>query len=149
MANTVLENTGIDVATVFGSGSPEAIQAAGDNPGVVCNADVRRLRRYRRALRPGIEHLRSQPLARDPTCSSDEPGGYNGYQGLFVEEDVNPVIKKNGPMTDLDGNVIKDANGHIGFPGFDGMEATVSLSWTAQMQEAGITGHLLVHLRRA
>ena len=41
-------------------------------------------------------------------------------------------------MTDLDGNVIKDANGHIGFPGFDGMEATVSLSWTAQMQEAGI-----------
>jgi hypothetical protein len=41
-------------------------------------------------------------------------------------------------MTDLDGNVIQDANGHIGFPGFDGMEATVSLSWVAQMQEAGI-----------
>ena len=46
-------------------------------------------------------------------------------------------------MTDLDGNVIKDASGHIGFPGFDGMEATVSLSWTAQMQEAGIPDHVL------
>src|SRR5438046_9745868 len=41
-------------------------------------------------------------------------------------------------MTDLDGTVIQDATGHIGFPGFDGMEATVSLSWVAQMQEAGI-----------
>ena len=41
-------------------------------------------------------------------------------------------------MTDLNGNVIQDANGHIGFPGFDGMEATVSLSFVAQMQEAGI-----------
>ena len=41
-------------------------------------------------------------------------------------------------MTDLNGNVIQDASGHIGFPGFDGMEATVSLSWVAQMQEAGI-----------
>ncbi len=41
-------------------------------------------------------------------------------------------------MTDLDGNVIQDASGHVGFPGFDGMEATVSLAWVAQMQEAGI-----------
>ncbi len=41
-------------------------------------------------------------------------------------------------MTDLDGNTIQDATGHVGFPGFDGMEATVSLAYTAQMQEAGI-----------
>src|SRR6266487_3413434 len=32
-ANTILENTGIDVPTFFGPGSPEAIQAAGDHPG--------------------------------------------------------------------------------------------------------------------
>ena len=51
---------------------------------------------------------------------------------------VNPVIKPGGPMTDLNGNVIQDANGHIGFPGFDGMEAKVSLSFVAQMQEAGV-----------
>jgi len=34
-------------------------------------------------------------------------------------------------MTDLDGNTIQDASGHVGFPGFDGMEATVSLAWVA------------------
>src|SRR5207247_917912 len=32
-ANTVLENTGIDVPTVYGPTSPEAIQAAADSPG--------------------------------------------------------------------------------------------------------------------
>jgi len=41
-------------------------------------------------------------------------------------------------MTDLDGNVIQDSSGHIGFPGFDAWRATVSLAWVAQMQEAGI-----------
>src|SRR5256714_5398638 len=32
-ANTILENTGIDVPTVYGPGSPEAIQVAADSPG--------------------------------------------------------------------------------------------------------------------
>jgi hypothetical protein len=68
----------------------------------------------------------------------DEPGGYSGFNGLFGAKYVKPVIKPSGPMTDLNGNVIQDANGHVGFPGFDGMEATVSLAWVAQMQEAGI-----------
>src|SRR5204862_324464 len=65
-------------------------------------------------------------------------GGYNGYNGLFGAKNVDPVIKPGAAMTDLGGNVIQDASGHVGFPGFDGMEATVSLSWVAQMQEAGI-----------
>src|SRR5690349_9913959 len=68
----------------------------------------------------------------------DEPGGYSGFNGLFGAKYVNPQIHPSGPMTDLNGNVIQDATGHVGFPGFDGMEATVSLSWVAQMQEAGI-----------
>jgi hypothetical protein len=41
-------------------------------------------------------------------------------------------------MTDLNNNTIMDQNGHNGFPGFDGMVASVSLAWVAQMQEAGI-----------
>src|SRR5437870_8327689 len=40
--------------------------------------------------------------------------------------------------TDLDGNPILDSTGHVGFPGFDGMEATNSLSFVAHMQESGI-----------
>ena len=79
----------------------------------------------------------------------DEPGHYNGFSGLFGAAYVNPIIKPGGPMTDLDGNVIQDANGHAGFPGFDGMEATVSLGYVAQMQEAGIPDYLRIRLRCA
>jgi len=136
-ANTVLENTGIDVATVFGNGSPEAIQAAGDSPGTPATQTFADYVGIGVHCAQGSDICAASPRPR-PDLLADEPGGYNGYQGLFGAKYVNPVIKTNGPMTDLDGNVIKDANGHIGFPGFDGMEATVSLSWTAQMQEAGI-----------
>jgi len=136
-ANTVLENTGIDVATVFGNGSPEAIQAAGDSPGTPATQTFADYVGIGVHCAQGSNICAASPRPR-PDLLADEPGGYNGYQGLFGAKYVNPVIKTNGPMTDLDGNVIKDANGHIGFPGFDGMEATVSLSWTAQMQEAGI-----------
>jgi len=136
-ANTVLENTGIDVATVFGNGSPEAIQAAGDSPGTPATQTFADYVGIGVHCAQGSDICAASPRPR-PDLLADEPGGYNGYQGLFGAKYVDPVIKTNGPMTDLDGNVIKDANGHIGFPGFDGMEATVSLSWTAQMQEAGI-----------
>ena len=136
-ANTVLENTGIDVATVFGNGSAEAIQAAGDSPGTPATQTFADYVGIGVHCAQGSDICAASPRPR-PDLLSDEPGGYNGYQGLFGAKYVDPVIKTNGPMTDLDGNVIKDANGHIGFPGFDGMEATVSLSWTAQMQEAGI-----------
>src|SRR5437667_2559503 len=131
-ANTILENTAIDIPTVFGAGSPEA-QEVVSNPGQAFADFV------------GIGIHCAQGSA---TCSAanngkadllpDDPGGYAGFNGLFGAKYVDPVIKPSGPMTDLDGNVIQDATGHVGFPGFDGMEATVSLSWVAQMQEAGI-----------
>ncbi|MGE5204639.1 MAG: hypothetical protein ACM3PW_03425, partial [Chlamydiota bacterium] len=47
-------------------------------------------------------------------------------------------ISPNGPLTDLDGNVIEDPQGHVGFPGFDGMSAAVSLAYVAAMQEHGV-----------
>jgi hypothetical protein len=131
-ANTILENTAIDIPTVFGAGSPEAAEVTA-NPGQAFADFV------------GIGIHCAQGSA---TCSAanngkpdllpDEPGGYAGFNGLFGAKYVDPVIKPSGPMTDLNGNVIQDASGHVGFPGFDGMEATVSLSWVAQMQEAGI-----------
>jgi hypothetical protein len=131
-ANTILENTAIDIPTVFGAGSPEAAEVT-SNPGQAFADFV------------GIGIHCAQGSA---TCSAanngkpdllpDEPGGYAGFNGLFGAKYVDPVIKPSGPMTDLDGNVIQDASGHVGFPGFDGMEATVSLSWVAQMQEAGV-----------
>jgi hypothetical protein len=58
--------------------------------------------------------------------------------GLFGHKYVAPQISPNGPMTDLNGNVIQDPQGHIGFPGFDGMSAAVSLAYVAAMQEHGV-----------
>src|SRR5215470_3640727 len=131
-ANTILENTAIDIPTVFGAGSDEANEVAA-NPGQAF-ADF---------VGIGVHCAQNSAICGASTHTKadllpDEPGGYSNFNGLFGAKYVNPVIKPSGPMTDLNGNVIQDATGHIGFPGFDGMEATVSLSWVAQMQEAGV-----------
>jgi hypothetical protein len=130
-ANTILENTAIDIPTVFGPGSPEASevstnpgQAFADFVGIVVHCA------QGSSLCTDANHAR-------PDLLPDEPQGYDGFKGLFGAKYVDPAIDFSAP-TDLDGNPIQDATGHIGFPGFDGMEATVSLSWVAQMQEHGI-----------
>lgn len=131
-ANIVLENTGIDIPTVFGAGSPEALEVTA-NPGQAFADFV------------GIAvHC----AAGSDVCSAanngkqdllpDEPGGYTGFMGLFGHKYVAPQISPSGPLTDLNGNVIQDPQGHIGFPGFDGMPAGVSLAYVAAMQEHGI-----------
>ncbi len=131
-ANTVLENTGPDVPKVFGPGSPEAQEvqsepskAFADFVGIAvhcANGDTVCAR---------SSHAR-------PDLLPDEPGGYQGFDGLFGAKYVNPVISPDGPFTDLDGKVVTDPAGNVGFPGFDGMSASVSLSWVAAMQEHGI-----------
>ncbi len=131
-ANTILENTAIDIPTVFGAGSPEAAEVA-SNPGQAF-ADFVGIGVH---CAQGSALCSAENHAR-PDLLPDEPGGYDGFSGLFGAKYVNPVINPSGPMTDLDGNVIQDATGHVGFPGFDGMEPTVTLAWVAQMQEAGI-----------
>ena len=131
-ANTILENTAIDIPTVFGANSPEAAEVAA-NPGQAF-ADF---------VGIGIHCAATNDLCSPtnhgrPDLLPDEPGGYSGFNGLFGAKYVAPVINPSGPMTDLNGNVIQDASGHVGFPGFDGMEATVSLSYVAAMQERGV-----------
>jgi hypothetical protein len=131
-ANTILENTAVDVAKVYGAGSPQAIEAA-TNP-VKAQADF---------VGIGVHCASGNAL-----CSSanagvadvlpNEPRGYANFNALYGNTYVAPQISPNGPMTDLSGNVIKDPNGNIGFPGFDGMSASVSLSYVAAMQEHGV-----------
>jgi hypothetical protein len=131
-ANTILENIATDIPTVFGAGSEQAQEVA-NNPGQAF-ADF---------VGVGIHCA-----AGDPLCSvantgeqdllKDEPGGYAGYYALYGNKYVAPQISPNGPMTDLNGNVIQDPQGHVGFPGFDGMSATVSLAYVAAMQEHGV-----------
>lgn len=131
-ANTILENTAIDIPTVFGANSPEA-QEVTSNPGQAF-ADF---------VGIGIHCASGEALCSSnnkgkPDLLPDEPGGYSGFSGLFGHKYVAPQINPSGPLTDLDGNVIEDPQGHIGFPGFDGMAARVSLAYVAAMQEHGV-----------
>lgn len=128
-ANTILENIATDIPTVFGANSPQAQEVA-SNP-AQATADF---------VGIGIHCTLNSTL-----CSSanggvadrlpDEPGGYANYSALMGHKYVAPQISPNGPLNDLDGNVIQDSQNHIGFPGFDGMSASVSLSYVAALQE--------------
>lgn len=131
-ADIELENTTTDVSMVFGANSPQAQEAA-SNP-AQASADFVGL---------SIHCAKGQSMCSTanggaPDLLPDEPEGYQGYQALFGNKYIVPQISPNGPMTDLDGNVISDGQGHIGFPGFDGMEASTSLSYVAAMQEHGV-----------
>ena len=131
-ANTVLENIGPDVPEVFGAGSPEAALVA-SNP-VKAAADF---------VGIAIHCAQGSPLCTPtkngkPDLLPDEPGGYTGFAGLFGHRYVAPQISPGGPLTDLTGAVIRDAAANVGFPGFDGMSAAVSLAYVAAMQERGV-----------
>lgn len=131
-ANTVLENIATDIPTVFGANSDQAAEVK-SNP-AQATADFVGL---------GIHCAQNSTLCSTanggrPDALPDEPGGYTGFNGLFGNKYVAPQISPGGPVTDLSGNVIKDANGNVGFPGFDSMSPAVSLGYVADMQEHGV-----------
>lgn len=131
-ANVALENIAIDIPTVFGPNSPQEMEVK-NNPNQAFSDFV------------GIAIHCAQG---DPLCSSantgqpdvlpNEPNGYSGFMGLYGHVYIAPQISSTLPMTDLFGNVIQSPTGNIGFPGFDGMEAAVSLAYVADMQEHGV-----------
>jgi len=136
-ANTILENTTVDVSRVFGPNSPQQQEViANPPPSTLPQADF---------VGIGIHcalgnSLCSSANTGQPDLLPNEPGGYSGFQGLFGHKYVAPQISPSLPMTDLNGNVIEDTSNppHIGFPGFDGMSAAVSLAYVADMQEHGV-----------
>ena len=73
-----------------------------------------------------------------PDVLPNEPGGYHGYRALYGSKFIQPVISPGGPVRNLDGQVIKDSSGDIGFPGYDGMTGVNSLAYTLDMQTHGI-----------
>ena len=131
-ANTVLENIATDIPTVFGANSAQAAEVKA-NPGQAF-ADF---------VGVGVHCALGNALCASGQADllPQEPGGYFGYKALFGHTYVAPKINPGSPLTDLNGNVIQDHHtpvSHIGFPGFDGMSAAVSLSYVAAMQEHGI-----------
>ena len=131
-ANTILENINVDVSRVYGPNSPQQAEVV-SNPNQA-TADF---------VGIGIHCAKGNSVCSsanggEPDLLPDEPNGYNGYMGLFGHKYVAPQISPTLPMKDLNGNIIESPTSNVGFPGFDGMEATVSLSYVADMQEHGV-----------
>jgi len=145
-ANIVLENTATgpsgDMTKVFGVGSAEWNEAVMSNAAPAGSA-ARNLAQTDfvgfaihcakgGGICTGNQHAR-------PDSLPDEAGGYSGFLGLFGAKYVNPAITNGSPaVNNLDGHPIGDQFGQVGFPGFDGLFATTTLAYIAQMQEAGI-----------
>ena len=162
-ANMVLENTALDLPTVFGPGSPEVAQY---------NADADRYKDLETADYVGVavHCAKGDAVCADaqavkygqnsPSAAAvadvlpTEPGGYDGYQALFGARYVAPqlgagtpnltrngyaVTNADGNLVDLSGNQINGAyvGTHPGFPGFS-PTASQTLAYMADMQEAGI-----------
>src|SRR5690348_7162305 len=163
-ANTVLENTAVDIPKVFGPNSPEAQQLAADPShfkdaetadyvgiGVHCAQGAALC-----ADAKGVKFGQSTPSS---TAVSDvlpnEPNGYTGFQALFGHRYVAPqlgagtpnlsshgvpVTNAAGNLTDENGNQINGAflTNHPGFPGFGPINASQSLAYMADMLESGV-----------
>ena len=133
VANIELENTGIDINTVFGPNSPEAAEAKA-NP-LLAQTDF---------LGIAVHCAQNSLLCSSNTANAkddllrDEPGGYVGFKALFGNKYVATQISPSGPVTDLDGNIIKDSSGNPGFPNLFNPSASQTLGYLATMLEKGI-----------
>lgn len=134
MANTVIENTATDIPRIFGQNSTQVAeansnpsQASSDLVGIAVHCAIN-------------SKICSASNGGRPDLLPDEPGNYSGFMGLFGHKYVGPQITPSSalPMRDLDGNIIENTSQHIGFPGFDSISASVSLSYVTSMQEHGI-----------
>ena len=163
-ANTVLENTAVDIPKVFGAGSPEDQQL---------NADTDRFKDAEAADYVGVgvhcaqgsafcataKGVKFGQTSPSPTAVTDtlpqEPGGYSGFQALFGHRYVAPqlgagtpnlsrngvqITNEAGNLVDENGNQINGAflTNHPGFPGFGPINASQSLAYMADMLESGV-----------
>jgi hypothetical protein len=162
-ANMVLENTTLDLGTVFGNGSPEVAQLNADTGDPFRDAEVADYIgvavhcTHGDAMCANARAVKFGQSTPSPTAVTDslptEPGGYQGYQALFgaryvapqlgagtpnVTHDGYQVTDAAGNLVDLNGNEIQEPFSHRpGFPGFS-PTASQSLAYMADMQEAGI-----------
>jgi hypothetical protein len=146
LANIVLENTSTgpngDMTKVFGSNSSEWLEAQSSNAAPAGTA----ARQLAQTDFVGIAvhcgkggGICAGNANARPDLLPDEPGGYNGFLGLFGAKYVNPAISGGSAVVNnLHEQPITDQFGQPGFPGFDGLFATTTLAYIAQMQEQGI-----------
>jgi hypothetical protein len=162
-ANVELENTGLDINTVFGPNSPEAQQVANDTDsfkdqetadyvGVAVHcAKGSALCANATAVKYGQTTPSSTA---SPDLLPDEPGGYNGYTALFGHKYVAPELGAGTPNVSHDGYEVTNAAGNLvdlngnqingaflstpGFPGFSNINAAQTLGYLSDMLESGV-----------
>ena len=152
VANIEFESVPADVRTVFGVGSPEdvAVSAALALPNTPANQPARQA--------PNTDYLgiavhcaQNSALCNNSHARADllpdEPGGYTGFNALYGNVNVAPVICQgaaaaacdgSGNVKDMNGNVIADAYGRPGFPNLFNPTAAQSLGYAAAMLEKGL-----------
>jgi hypothetical protein len=161
-ANMVLENTNLDIPTVFGANSPEAQQLNADPSSFKDPETADYLGEAIHCAQGDAICTNAQAKRGNQTTPSpsavpdqlpDEPGGYTGFQGLFGHKYVAPqlgagqpnlshngypVTNSNGNLVALDGHEIRNSFANKpGFPGFSPL-ANETLAEAADMLEAGI-----------
>jgi hypothetical protein len=154
-ADLEIENTGVDLSTVFGVGSPQTTDpnAFANYEGVAihCSA-TSALCSIANGGFP--DKLPWEPNADGSAATIDAATGtstaYEGYNGLFGHKYVtqafhtlglgNQVLDTNGNLKDINGNtIVDDFAGSLtpGFPGFS-LPPQYSLGYTADLLEAGV-----------
>jgi hypothetical protein len=163
-ANTVLENTGVDIPKVFGASSAENAQLNADPNSFqdAETADYVGLGVHCAAASAFCASASSTKYGQSTPSSTQvadllpsEPGGYAGFDALFghryvapqlgagnpnVTHNGNEVTNAQGNLVDLNGNQINGAflTNHPGFPGFGSINASQTLAYMADLQESGV-----------
>src|SRR5215469_15273388 len=154
-ADMEIENTGADLSTVFGLGSPQTTDpnafANYEGVAVHCAANSTLCS----AANGGFpDKLPWEPNVDGSAATTDPATGtstaYEGYNALFGHKYVtqafqtlglgNNVLDTNGNLKDINGNtIVNDFNGTVtaGFPSFS-LAPQYSLGYVADMLEAGI-----------
>ncbi|HEY3087345.1 MAG TPA: hypothetical protein VGJ59_04695 [Jatrophihabitantaceae bacterium] len=161
-ANMVLENVPRDLPAVFGPNSPEVAQANAD-PDPFKDAEVADYIGEAVHCATGdtfcanAQAVKFGQTTPSPSAAPDslptEPGGYDGFQGLFGAKYIAPQLGGGNPnltrggyqitnaagnLVDLNGNEIQEPFSHKpGFTGFSPL-ATQTLAYLADMQESGV-----------
>ncbi|HEX9336683.1 MAG TPA: hypothetical protein VF892_12395, partial [Pseudonocardiaceae bacterium] len=149
-ANIEIENVSTDVPTIFGPNSTQEseVQAQTKQFGFpdIATADYEGIAVHCADTAKSVCAGNSNAVA---DALPSEPGGYQGFQGLFGNKYVAPLIGGTQTATgvrvdDLSGQPLtndfagKDVHGtYFGFPGFS-VTATQTLGYIADMQEHGI-----------
>src|SRR6266576_1821227 len=131
---TVTTNPNGDITKVFGEGTPQWNEARFSQTSPSGTAD-------RTLAQTDFVGFSIHCAQGSPTCAAGEadalPGeqpAYTGFMALHGAQQINPFLTGGSTVTGLDGKPIQDPFDHPGFPGFDGMSASASLAYAAEMQ---------------